>query len=114
MTYVELTGQESGIWLHRGVFKYPKALILNWSLPRSSNCIPLVFDDGIVWFPAIDESEAECWNKVAENVELSKWLDTAKIIYDANKDAEKESFKHLVGDVYENGNYAILTPKDWN
>lgn len=114
MTYVELTGQESGIWLHRSIFTHPKAIILNWSSSVSSDCIPLVFDDGIVWLPVMDDSDRYQWKKTGEGVELNSWLENTEIIYDANKDAEKESFKSLVGDVYTNDNYAILAPRDWN
>ena len=117
MNYVELTGQESGIWIYKGD---KEALICNWSADNCEDCRPIIFGFGwdLIWMPIDEDDEEKEWVKTHEDIQLDDWMDCVTVIYDPNNDANKEYWFNVTGDVYEyggpSGDYVILAPKGWN
>ncbi|MBQ2619766.1 MAG: hypothetical protein IJF84_00335 [Thermoguttaceae bacterium] len=114
MNYKEMTGQESGIWIYRKPLDNPRGIICNWDSDTCSGCMPLVFDDGLVWMSMDITTTGDHWKKTGNEVNLSDWLYDVEIIYDANNNVEDEHWDYMLGDVYEHEDYVILAPKDWN
>lgn len=111
MNYEELTGQESGIWIYKKPLTTPRAIICNWSSDYCDGCMPLVFENGLVWLP-IDEDTN--WELVADGATLDCWMDDCEVIYDENGDAFNTDWSLTKGKFYEGGDYVIIAPEGWN
>lgn len=109
MNYVELFGQESGIWIYK---QNGAALIVNWSSVDCNGREPVVFYGGLVWLPPACESSE--WAKTAADVNLDEYIidNVGELIYDANNDAPY--CDGMTGDVWETDNYIVLIPRGWN
>ena len=110
MNYKELTGQESGIFIH---LSSNEAIICNWGSEQCNDCEPMVFLDGLVWKPIDEEVH---WEKINEDVPLDNWLDCCDFIWDPNNDNATTHWGTVDGDVYgtEDSKLIIVAPKGWN